>query len=167
MGAVMFVQGSSKMFEDWAESFLPTLTGKTNPAHASIFAEKTYHEHYDPIRCVRTDRFKFIRNFAERPNLVMPSDIYNSPTRQSMQDDEAFWGTRPSEELYNLEQDPGEVNNLASDPKFEEIKRGLEHQLIEWMSETSDPLLNGPIERPSARLWPPLFERHCQIAAAP
>ena len=77
----------------------------------------------------------------------MPSDIYNSPTRQSMLDDEAFWGTRPAEELYNLEQDPREMNNLVPSPEFAEIKRGLEHQLIDWMSETGDPLLNGPIER--------------------
>lgn len=128
-------------------SFLPTLTGRENKARSAVFAEKTYHEHYDPIRCVRTERFKFIRNFADRPNLVMPSDIYNSPTRQSMLDDEAFWGTRPAEELYNLEQDPREMNNLVPSPEFAEIKRGLEHQLIDWMSETGDPLLNGPIER--------------------
>ena len=130
-------------------SFLGLLTGEENGARDSVFAEKTYHEHYDPIRCVRTDRFKFIRNFEERPNLVMPSDIYNSPTRQSMTDDEAFWGRRPTEELYDLEADPGELNNLALQPELEEIKRGLEHQLIDWMSETDDPLLKGPIERPA------------------
>jgi len=131
-------------------SFLSALTGKTAPPRVSVFAEKTYHEHYDPIRCVRTDRYKFIRNFAERPKLVMPSDIYNSPTRQSMLDDEAFWGRRAPEELYDLERDPGERNNLALDPDLDEIKRGLEHQLIDWMSETSDPLLHGPIERSAA-----------------
>ncbi|MGI9430239.1 MAG: sulfatase family protein, partial [Bythopirellula sp.] len=49
----------------------------------AIYAEKTYHEHYDPIRCLRTDRYKYIRNFAERPKLVLPSDIYNSPSRQA------------------------------------------------------------------------------------
>ena len=129
------------------QSFLGLLTGGAEGARSSVFAEKTYHEHYDPIRCVRTDRFKFIRNFEERPNLVMPSDIYNSSTRQSMTDDEAFWGRRPAEELYDLEADPHERNNLAGDPAMEEIKRGLEHQLIDWMSETGDPLLKGPVER--------------------
>jgi arylsulfatase A-like enzyme len=129
------------------ESFLGALRGKGGSARTAVFAEKTYHEHYDPIRCVRTERFKYIRNFEERPNLVMPSDIYNSTTRQSMTDDEAFWGRRPAEELYDLLADTGETNNLALAPEMQEIKRGLELQLIEWMSETADPLLKGPIER--------------------
>ncbi len=128
-------------------SFLGLLTGEGERARSSVFAEKTYHEHYDPIRCVRTERLKFIRNFEERPNLVMPSDIYNSPTRQSMTDDEAFWGRRPAEELYDLEVDPRELKNLAADPAMAEVKRGLEHQLIDWMSETGDPLLKGPVAR--------------------
>lgn len=129
-------------------SFLRRLTGEESGAGSNaIFAEKTYHEHYDPIRCVRTERYKFIRNFAERPNLVMPSDIYNSPTRQSMTDDEAFWGRRPLEELYDLKADPHEKNNVAGVAEFEEVKRGLEHQLIDWMSDTRDPLMDGPIER--------------------
>ncbi len=129
------------------ESFLGLLNGDQGGPRSAVFAEKTYHEHYDPIRCVRTDRFKFIRNFEERPNLVMPSDIYNSTTRQSMTDDEAFWGRRPAEELYDLEADPQERNNLASDAGMREIKRGLELQLIDWMAATGDPLLKGPVER--------------------
>lgn len=129
------------------ESFLGALRGEGGSARTAVFAEKTYHEHYDPIRCVRTERFKYIRNFEERPNLVMPSDIYNSTTRQSMTDDEAFWGRRPAEELYDLLADPGETNNLALAPEMQEIKCGLELQLIDWMSETEDPLLKGPIER--------------------
>lgn len=129
------------------ESFLDALKGGAQAGRTAVFAEKTYHEHYDPIRCVRTERYKFIRNFEERPNLVMPSDIYNSTTRQSMTDDEAFWGRRPAEELYDLSADPGEVNNLAMEPGMQEIKRGLELQLIDWMSETEDPLLKGPVGR--------------------
>ncbi|MHC4994311.1 MAG: sulfatase family protein, partial [Planctomycetota bacterium] len=86
----------------------------------AVYAEKTYHEHYDPIRAVRTDRYKYIRNFAPRPNLVLPSDIYNSPTRISITDDEFVWATRPEHELYDLESDPGERENLAGDPAHAE-----------------------------------------------
>lgn len=64
-----------------------------------------------------------------------------------MTDDEAFWGRRPAEELYDLEVDPQELKNLAADPAMAEVKRGLEHQLIDWMSETGDPLLKGPVAR--------------------
>ncbi|MGE0378927.1 MAG: sulfatase, partial [Planctomycetaceae bacterium] len=68
------VQGRSQL------SLLRGMAANGAPRDA-VFAEKTYHEHYDPIRCVRTERFKYIRNFAQRPMLVLPSDVYNSPSR--------------------------------------------------------------------------------------
>lgn len=113
----------------------------------AIFAEKTYHEHYDPIRCIRTDRYKYIRNFAQRPMLVLPSDIYNSPSRQSVTDDESLWKHRPMEELYDLDRDPGETQNLIDDPELQGVVTTLRSQLEEWMEQTDDPLRHGPIGR--------------------
>lgn len=132
-------------------SFLGRLAGGTEgaPPREAIFAEKTYHEHYDPMRCVRTGRFKYIRNFAERPRLVLPSDIYNSPTRQSMTDDEALWSHRPPEELYDLETDPLERENLAGETRHAAAQQTLAEQLLDWMRTTGDPLLDGPIPRPT------------------
>ncbi len=129
------------------QSFLGVLRGESGGGRQEVFAEKTYHEHYDPIRCVRTDRFKYIRNFADRPRLVLPSDIYNSPTRQSISDDESIWGHREGEELYDLENDPGETKNLADSPGHAEILASLRARLGEWMGDTGDPLLSGPIPR--------------------
>ena len=126
------------------ESFQPVLKGASGSSRPLVFSEKTYHEHYDPIRSVRSDRFKFIRNFADRPALVMPSDIYNSTTRQSMTDDEAFWASRPKEEFYDLSADPGEQSNLSDHPHLSTMREAL----TEWMQETGDPLLHGPIPRP-------------------
>lgn len=116
-------------------------------ARPAVFSEKTYHEHYDPIRCIRTDRFKYIRNFASRPNLVLPSDIYNSPTRISITDDEAIWANRPVHELYDLDADPEERVNLASFGEHSSTLRTLSERLEEWMRETGDPLIRGPIPR--------------------
>jgi arylsulfatase A-like enzyme len=116
----------------------------------SVFAEKTYHEHYDPIRCVRTDRYKYIRNFAERPMLVLPSDIYNSPSRRSMVDDEALWRHRPAEELYDLTADPAETHNLVHDPRMSAVLQATRARLVEWMEQTDDPLRHGPIPRPDS-----------------
>lgn len=113
-----------------------------------IFAEKTYHEHYDPIRCVRTDRYKYIRNFAERPMLVLPSDVYNSPSRRSMTDDDSLWSHRPLEELYDLVHDPWERRNLIADPEWADVLEAARGRLAEWMAQTDDPLRHGPIPRP-------------------
>ena len=115
----------------------------------AIYAEKTYHEHYDPIRCMRTDRYKYIRNFAQRPKLVLPSDIYNSPSRQANVDDESLWTHRSEEELYDLAKDPHEQDNLIDNPMAAEAIASLSAQLNDWMEQTDDPLLKGPVLRPS------------------
>ena len=132
------------------QSFLDVLTGGGGGGRETVFAEKTYHEHYDPMRCVRTDRFKYIRNFADRPRLVLPSDIYNSATRQSMGDDESIWSHREREELYDLLNDPGEKTNLAGSAEHAETLSLLGARLDRWMRETRDPLLDGPIGRPAS-----------------
>lgn len=56
---------------------------------------------------IRTDRFKLVDNFLE-------DDI---------------------DELYNLKQDPGEMNNLISDPEYDEIESNLRRQLTELKKE--------------------------------
>lgn len=125
-------------------SILPILRGNSETVRSSVFTEKTYHEHYDPIRSIRTDRFKYIRNFEERPNLVMPSDIYNSPTRQSMTRDAELWNHRPAEELYELQNDPGETRSITDHRELPKLRE----QLRQWMESTGDALLSGPIPRP-------------------
>ena len=37
--------------------------GETNELHDAIFAEVNYHVPYEPQRCVRTSRWKYIRRY--------------------------------------------------------------------------------------------------------
>jgi arylsulfatase A-like enzyme len=110
-----------------------------------IFAEKTYHEVYDPIRCIRTDRYKYIRNFAERPRLLLPTDIHNSPTRRVLDDE--YLAHRPTHELYDLDSDALEQHNVIGHPDYADVQRDLDARLSAWMEETDDPLRHGPIPR--------------------
>ncbi|MFI4876757.1 MAG: sulfatase [Blastopirellula sp. JB062] len=151
MPTLLEAAGIDPMPQIQGSSLLSAWQGKRPSEHArqAVFTEKSFHEHYDPIRSVRTDRFKYIRNFADRPHLVLPSDVYNSPSRQSNTDDEAIWGPRPKEEFYDLQSDPFERSNLIDCPDRRiEIQ---EHQarLAAWMDSTADPLLEGPIRRPA------------------
>lgn len=139
---------------DWADfpvaenvqghSFYPLLQGGDYyTPRTEIFAEKTYHRSYDPIRCIRTEKFKYIINFEyntcyDAPSDVQQGDIYRAAVEQYM-------AVRPRFELYDLEADPWEQNNLASDPQKAVIQNGLHERLITWMRETGDPLLQGPI----------------------
>ncbi|MBL8815916.1 MAG: sulfatase [Planctomyces sp.] len=54
---------------------------------------------------------------------------------------EKMYGLRPREELYHLELDPDELNNLAGDPAFEAVRMQMERQLLEELQRTGDPRL--------------------------
>ncbi len=54
---------------------------------------------------------------------------------------------RPAEELYDLHDDPGELNNLVDDPRFADKRAELRRATEQWMKETGDPgkaLINTP-----------------------
>lgn len=135
------VQGVSHA--DW-------LTGRNlSPSRDQVFTEKNFHDGYDPIRAVRTEQYKYIRNFEERPQLALPGDIESSPTRRGLGDNHLRH--RPAEELYDLGIDPWERTNLATDPVYRELREELAAALLAWQRETGDPLLDGPLAAPS---WP-------------
>ena len=52
---------------------------------------------------------------------------------------------RAEEELYDLEKDPNEFNNLINDPAFEVVLIELRQKLVNWMKITNDPLLKGKV----------------------
>jgi len=128
-------------------SFYPLLTGGDYRPREMLFAEKTYHTSYDPIRCVRTKRYKYIFNFESvRPeNYCL--DIYNRPV---LLENLGALNYRPHrfDELYDLEADPGEENNLAEDANHLKVRRRLAAALANWMADTADPLLKGPVASP-------------------
>lgn len=126
------------------------LSGRESaPARRRVFSEKNFHDSYDPIRAVRTERHKYIRNFEERPLLSLPGDIESSPTRRGLGDDHLRH--RPPEELYDLERDPYERVNLAGDPAHRPVLDELSVTLREWQQATGDPLLEGALP---PRPWP-------------
>lgn len=128
-------------------SFYPALVGANCSFSEMIFAEKTFHTSYDPVRCVRTRQYKYIFNFESvRPeNYCL--DIYNKPVLL-----ENFTNLDKSanrfDELYDIVNDPLELKNLAGEEGFQEIRNKMADALVKWMSETDDPLLNGPVASP-------------------
>jgi arylsulfatase A-like enzyme len=123
------------------------LTGASDaPVRDRVFAESNYHDTYDPSRSIRTERFKYIRSFEERPRLVLPGDFAWAAVAWGFGSDHLRH--RPAEQLYDLVEDPLERNDLGADPAHATVRDELARELRRWQEETGDPLLHGPIAAP-------------------
>ncbi len=132
-------------------SILALLRGEPHRARKAIYAEKTFHSYYDPMRCVRTERFKYIRNFETAFAVEVPGDVQRGPIFRS--DPSRYSGDRRQlVEFYNLFADPLEQHNLVGSPELAGVQRELDRRLWQWMEETQDPLLSGPIASPRYRM---------------
>jgi arylsulfatase A-like enzyme len=116
-----------------------------------IFAARDLiDEVMDHIRCVRTRRYKYIRNYTpengyreclyvqkHRPMLALIRDL-NARGELSAVQRLILAETKPAEELYDVQKDPHEVNNLADSPAHRTILRRLQELLDDWIVDTGD-----------------------------
>jgi arylsulfatase A-like enzyme len=129
-------------------SLHPLVSG-TEPAGArsEVFAELTYHAAYEPQRAIRTERFKYVRRFDEYPYPVL-ANCDESPSKDAYL--ARGWARRPvaRERLHDLFFNPGEGRNSIDDPDYAEVVADLRARLETWMTDTNDPLLDGPVPPP-------------------
>lgn len=141
------VAGAPTPHDVQGRSFLHLLSGKPYERRDAIFVEKTFHDKYNPMRAIRTERYKFIARMEVNSAVEVPGEIMTGATFKSMVNDTI----RPAGqrfELYDLEADPVERVNLSGKPEVAEIERTLRRRLLAWMEETDDPLLKGPVASP-------------------
>lgn len=138
---------------DWLQgtSLMPLVRGDVDRLHDAIFSETTFHAAYQPHRAIRTERWKYIRRFDEYPHPVL-ANCDDSGTKQLLV--EAGWGEQEvaEEQLYDLVLDPQEGQNVAADPARAEVLTELRERLENWMRETDDPLLEGPVAPPEGAI---------------
>ncbi len=124
-------------------------------------------ETVDGIRCVRTRRWKYIRNrMPDRPYAQ-----FNRYKQRSYPVMRLLWQlhadgnlepaqarfmapSRPPEELYDLQADPSEIENLADAPEHQDTLERLRQRLDQWADETGD---LGEIPEPHLE---PLYAKH-------
>jgi uncharacterized sulfatase len=56
---------------------------------------------------------------------------------------EHAFGKRPSEELYDVKNDPDQVKNLAADPAYARQKQELSARLMKLLTDAADPRVTG------------------------
>jgi arylsulfatase A-like enzyme len=116
-----------------------------------LFAERNWHDYAAHGRAVRSERFKYIRNDDRVMPLTPPADAVRSPSFLAMRrlrdtggltpaQRACFLSPRPAEELYDVEADPHELINVASDPRFAEVLGEMRRALAGWAHETKDVL---------------------------
>jgi arylsulfatase A-like enzyme len=123
-------------------SLVSLLDGKEYRPREEIFAEMTYHDYYDPRRCIRTSDYKLIVNFSTAPFFQNPSQTWR-PATITVKPEDPTYAYHPHIELYDLNKDPLEFNNVENQPEYEEHKQRLTEKLYNWMNTTHDPLLFG------------------------
>ena len=129
-------------------SYWPVLRGEATAHHRLVFAEKTFHTAFEPMRAVRGDRYKLIANL-EVDIMNVPGDVLRSPIAATMVDEIAH--ERPPLELYDLIEDPEERRNRIGDPALAGVAEELKRELVAWMRRTNDPILSGPVPSPYRR----------------
>lgn len=131
-------------------SLLPLLRGEVAALHDELFGEVTYHAAYEPMRSVRTARWKYIRRFGGSKRVLPNTD--DSPSKTALL--ACGWGqmSLAEEQLFDLACDPNEAANLAGDAAHAATLAEMRARLERWMHATRDPLLQGAVPAPVGAL---------------
>jgi len=101
------------------------------------------------VRAVTGNRFKYIRNFKDDRPFMQPQyrdsiefviDIKEYYQSGKMNEVQSFMMSevRVPEELYDLENDPDEIRNLAEDPAYTDVLAEYRTVLEQWINQTGD-----------------------------
>jgi N-sulfoglucosamine sulfohydrolase len=133
-------------------SFLGVLGDENPQGWDRVFLSHTFHEitMYYPTRGLRTRRFKYLNNLFPELEFPPASDLYASDSWQAiLRRKDGMMGRRrvkdylhrQREELYDLAEDPNELNNLAGDPSHSETLSRMRRDLLAFRKRTKDPWL--------------------------
>ncbi|QDT48501.1 Arylsulfatase [Symmachiella dynata] len=131
------------------KSFSAVLSDPNAEVQDAVFAEHNWHDFNAHSRAIRTAQYKFIDNtYTDLPG-TPPADAVRGETYQAMlklraqgkltaDQQQCFTLPRPAEELYDLQNDPYELQNLANDPQFTAVRDQLRAKLSQWKQQTND-----------------------------
>ncbi|MCK4751976.1 MAG: sulfatase-like hydrolase/transferase [Planctomycetes bacterium] len=131
-------------------SFLSVLEKERCEGWDEIYASQTVHEvtMYYPMRTVRGRKYKLIYNIEHKMDFPFGTSMWSDiGWQKTIKDGKKYYGKRsidayihrPKFELYDLEKDPDEINNLAGDSKFAKVLEELKGKLKAFQQKTKDP----------------------------
>jgi hypothetical protein len=123
-------------------SLWPLLTGQAYPEEefASIYAEQGF----GGLHCTAEDELVALADDGLNPSVSF--DCLNSRSQSGTMRMlrrgpwKLILDMQGAGQLYDLEADPVELNNLYGDPEFVEVERALLAELLAWTLRAQDPL---------------------------
>jgi len=126
-------------------SFLRILEGKENKIRDYVYGIATRQNiqscYVFPSRSVRNHRYKYVRNFNSL-EVVEQNMTSNQAVNAFIKRGAEAFPRVPFEELYDLQKDPFEHKNLATNKDYTSIKNQLGTQLVLWMTQQNDFLID-------------------------
>jgi arylsulfatase A-like enzyme len=139
------------------KSFKPLLIGLSMKERTEVFAERGWHwgpitrtDGFDLSRSITTENYHYIYNaLPDRSYTPVDMDSKNvawEAIKQAKADNSLkklhqilyFRNPRPVFELYDLEKDPFQTNNLSGDSETESTETALRQKLDRWMIREGD-----------------------------
>lgn len=128
----------------------PFLGAHSGPSEEYAFASRgRMDERFDLVRSVRDKKYRYIRNYMphkiygqyleylwKAPSMGSWENEYRSGRLNKVQS--VFWEPKPAEELYDVEADPHNINNLAADPGFKNILLKMRDANRKWILMNKD-----------------------------
>lgn len=104
----------------------------------------------DRIRAVRNHRFKYIRNYMSDRGYYLPigyreeiptmKELLRLRDENKLNDIQMQWfrENKPAEELFDVVNDPHEINNIINDPEYADVLKKLRTEMDRWLNEIHD-----------------------------
>ena len=149
---ILDATGATSDVETHGRSLRPVLENADAPWREYLAGE--YHQHgptWYPRRAIRDARYRLIHNLLAgeaKPYPFVDGDIGYVTSREeryAATPVRAAFDTLndpPEFELYDLENDPWEFQNLAGKAEYAEVEQRLKAALETWRQETDDPALD-------------------------
>ncbi|PAY18870.1 heparan N-sulfatase [Rhodopirellula sp. SM50] len=141
--------GATSSLATEGQSFVRVLGDPTQPHREFAFAEDHWHDYEDHARSVMTQQYKLIRNdYIDLPP-TPSADAGRGLSWQNMlrlqqqgkllpPQQVCFRAPRDKWELYDLQRDPGELQNRINDPAYHHVRDRLTVALEDWTKRTGD-----------------------------
>lgn len=149
-------------------SLLPIIRGAEQELAGRDYIYTTHNSHgpdwreFYPSRAIYDGRYYLIKNLKPDKSYLLPADLYQPGAPwgnlsypaivEGRKKVPAFYqslitleSNRPPMELYDMERDPGQMNNVYGLPAYEQMRKTLENTLADWQAETGDTIMTQMI----------------------